>query len=86
MRTLPGYLSDLRVVPLHRVGWGLKTEIRRIPFSQSPSQLYFWAKGNLVSQLDVKGIIFFEGPNLILKELTKGALLALLERALSPVP
>jgi len=38
--------------------------------------LYFWAEESLASQLDVKGIIFFEGSNIILKELTKSILLA----------
>ena len=46
------------------------------PFPQSPSRSYFWAEGSLASQLDVKGIVFFEGSNIILKELTKGVLLA----------
>jgi len=38
--------------------------------------LYFWAEGSLASQLDVKGIVFFEGSNILLKKLTKDILLA----------
>jgi len=37
--------------------------------------LYFWAEGSLASQLDIKGIVFFESSNILLKKLTKDILL-----------